>query len=165
MKEFINIGKIVNTHGIKGEIKVYSLSEDENRFKKLKKFYIDGVLMNVEAIKLQPDRIIMKLQGINSIEEAMGYKNKYIQVKRDDAIKLPEGRYFVTDLIGCKVQSEQGVIHGDIFDIIFTGSNDVYWIKDNEKNTELLVPALEDIVLSIDVINKIVIIKDLEFWM
>lgn len=163
MNEFLSIGKIVNTHGVKGEVKVIPTSEDPARYKKLKKVYIDGQEKEILGCKLQPNRVILKIQGIDSIEAATPLRNKEIMIPREDAIKLPEGRYFVCDLRGCRVESETGVYFGELYDVIFTGSNDVYWVK-NEKE-ELLVPVLEDIVLDINIEKKLIIIKDLEFWM
>lgn len=163
MNDFLSIGKIVNTHGVKGEVKIYPTSEDPARYKKLKKVYIDGEEREVLGCKLQPNRVILKIEGIDSIEDAMPYKNKEIKIPREDAIKLPEGRYFVCDLRGCRVESEKGTYFGELYDVIFTGSNDVYWVKNNKE--ELLVPVLEDIVLDINIENKLIIIKDLEFWM
>lgn len=163
MSDFLSIGKIVNTHGVKGEVKVLPTSEDTARYKKLKKVYIDGVEKNITGCKLQPNRVILKIEGIDSIEDAIPYKNKDLKIVREDAIKLPEGRYFVCDLRGCKVESETGVYFGELYDVIFTGSNDVYWVKNNKE--ELLVPVLEDIVLDINIEKKLIIIKDLEYWM
>lgn len=163
MSDFLSIGKIVNTHGIKGEVKVLATSENPERYKKLKKVYIDGIEKKVTGCKLQPNRVILKIEGIDSIEDATKYKNKELMIVREDAIKLPEGRYFVCDLRGCRVESEKGVYFGELYDVIFTGSNDVYWIKNNKE--ELLVPVLEDIVLDINIEKKLIIIKDLEYWM
>lgn len=163
MNDFLSIGKIVNTHGIKGEVKILPTSEDPTRYKKLKKVFIDGVEKNVLGCKLQPSRIILKIEGIDSIEDATPLKNKEIKIPRQDAIKLPEGRYFVCDLRGCRVESETGVYFGELYDVIFTGSNDVYWVKKDKE--ELLVPVLEDIVLDINIEKKLIVIKDLEFWM
>ncbi|MHC1683219.1 MAG: ribosome maturation factor RimM [Clostridiaceae bacterium] len=163
MSDFLSIGKIVNTHGIKGEVKVLATSEDPQRYKKLKTVYIDGEEKTVTGCKLQPNRVILKIEGIDSIEDATRYKNKELKIVREDAIKLPEGRYFVCDLRGCRVESEKGVYFGELFDVIFTGSNDVYWVKNNKE--ELLVPVLEDIVLDINIEKKLIIIKDLEYWM
>lgn len=157
----MNIGQVINTHGIKGELKVYSLSDDIKRFRKLKTVFLEDIEMNVVWCQFQGDRVILKLEGIDTIEEAERYKTKYLQVKKEDAVKLPEGRYFIADIIGCKVLDENNVEIGNVFDVIFTGSNDVYWVKGNK---EVLVPALESVVIKIDINNKEIIIKPLEVW-
>lgn len=161
MNEFLNIGQIINTHGVKGELKVYPLTDDIRRFRKLKTVYIDGVEKNVVWCKLQTDKVILKIEGIESLDDAMRYKTKYLQVKREEAVKLPEGRYFVVDIIGCKVMDENGIELGSVSEVIFTGSNDVYWVKGKK---DLLIPVLDHIIKNIDVEKKEIIISPPEVW-
>ena len=161
MKDFLAIGQIINTHGLKGEVKVYPLTDDIRRFRKLTEIYIDGTIVKILWCKLQSDKVILKLEGIESIEQAQEYKDKYIEVKREDAVKLSEGENFIADLIGCKVFDEKNIELGEVYDVIQTTSNDVYWVKGT---TEVLVPALKNIVSSIDVVNKKIVIKPLEVW-
>lgn len=163
MKEIFTIGKISTTHGVKGEVKVISYSEDINRFKELKEVMIDDKTYEVENVKIQPQKVILKLKGIDDMDTAIRYKEKLIKIHRKDAIELPEDRYFVCDLIGCTLKSENGDEHGKVKDVIFTGSNDVYWAKKNGE--DFLVPALEGIVLDINIEDKVILIRDLEFWM
>lgn len=162
MEEFITIGKIINTHGIKGELKIYPLTDDLKRFKKLKNVRIEGKERNVIGCKLQSNKVILKIEGIDSIEDAVLYKEKYIQVEREDAVELEEGNYFVSDIIGCSVFDDQGTFYGKIADVISTPNNDVYWIKEEK---QLLIPALEGIVLNIDIEKANVIIKPVSTWM
>lgn len=161
MKQFITVGQIINTHGIKGELKVYPLTDDMKRFRKLKKVYIDGVQKEVVWCKLQTKTVVLKIDGIDSIEDANKYREKYLEVSREDAVKLPEGAYFVTDIIGCNVIDENGAQLGKIYDVIHTPSNDVYWIKEGK---ELLIPVLKSIVVSVDVESKQIVIKPVETW-
>lgn len=161
MKEFLAVGQIINTHGIKGELKIYPLTDDIKRFRKLKNVYIDGVSKNIVWCKLQSDKVILKIEGIDSIEEAQKYKNKYIEVNRGEAVKLSEDEYFIADVIGCKVFDANNNELGEVCDVIKTGSNDVYWVKGR---TEVLVPALKNVVLNIDVNENKIIIKPLEEW-
>lgn len=161
MKDFLSVGQIINTHGVRGELKVYPLTDDIKRFRKLKNVYIDSVLKNIVWCKLQSDKVILKIEGIDSIEEAQKYKNKYIEVSREEAVKLSDGEYFIADIIGCKVFDSNNTELGTVYDVIKTGSNDVYWVKGK---TEVLVPALKDIVLNIDVNENKIIIKPLEEW-
>lgn len=161
MKDFLSVGQIINTHGLKGELKIYPLTDDIRRFRKLKFVYIDSVQNKVAWCKLQSDKVILKIEGIDSIEQAQKYKNKYIEVKREDAVKLSEGEYFIADLIGCKVFDENRVELGEVFDVIQTPSNDVYWVKGK---IEVLVPALKDIVSNINVEEREIVIKPLEVW-
>lgn len=161
MEQFLTVGQIINTHGLKGELKIFPLTDDLRRFRKLKSVYIDGNIMNIVWCKLQTDKVILKIENIDTIEEAMKYRNKFLQVTREEAVPLKEGSYFINDLVGCNVFDETGNSLGVISDVIQTGSNDVYWIKQPQ---ELLIPALKEIVVSIDVENKKVIIKPVESW-
>ncbi|WP_123054071.1 ribosome maturation factor RimM [Clostridium sp. JN-1] len=161
MKKFLAIGQIINTHGINGEVKVYPLTDDIKRFKNLKKVYIDGEENKVVSCKVQPKVVILKIEGIDSIDEAIKYKQKYIEVPREDAVKLQEGSYFIADIIGCDVIDENGIEYGKVADVIQTKNNDVYWIKEGK---ELLIPALKNIVVNIDVENKKITIKPADTW-
>ncbi|SKA76382.1 16S rRNA processing protein RimM [Clostridium sp. USBA 49] len=161
MKEFLAIGQIINTHGIKGEVKVYPLTDDIKRFRKVKTAYIDGVCKNIIWCKIQSNKVILKIEGIDSIEEAEKYKNKYIEVSRNEAVELSEGEYFIADIIGCKVFDKNNIELGEVYDVIKTGSNDVYWVKGKK---EILVPALKNIILDINIIENKIIIKPLEEW-
>ncbi|AZV56286.1 ribosome maturation factor RimM [Clostridium sp. AWRP] len=162
MKDFITVGQIINTHGIKGELKVYPLTDDIGRFKELKSVYIDGTQKNIIECKLQSKKVILKIEGIDSIEEAMAYKQKYIEIPRNDAVKLEEGRYFITDIIGCSVVDEDGTFYGKVGDVIHTHNNDVYWIKGEN---ELLIPAIENVVVNIDIEKEEIVIKPVKTWM
>lgn len=161
MKDFFAVGQIINTHGLKGELKVYPLTDDIKRFRKLKEVYINGAIYNVTWCKFQSETLIMKIEGIDTIEEGLKYKNVYMEVKREDAVKLPEGRYFIADLIGCSVYDDESILLGCVENVLQTGSNDVYIVKGKE---ELLIPALKDIVLSIDLLEQKIVIKALTKW-
>lgn len=161
MEQFLTVGKIINTHGVRGELKVKPTTDDVNRFKSLKEAYIDEKEIVISGCKFQPGKVILKIEGIESIEEAERLKNKLIKVKREKAVQLPEDTYFAVDIIGCEVYEETGNKIGTVDDIIYTGSNDVYWVKGEN---EVLIPALKDIVLKIDINNKKIIIKPLDIW-
>lgn len=161
MKDFLTIGQIINIHGIKGELKVFPLTDDSKRYRKLKTVYIDGVERKILWCKLQAKFVVLKIEGIETPEEAIKYRDKYLEVKRDDAVKLEEDTYFVADIIGCNVVDENNKELGKVFDVIFTGSNEVYWVKGKE---ELMVPALKSVVVSMDLKNKLVTIKPVDSW-
>ncbi|MBU3189234.1 ribosome maturation factor RimM [Clostridium bowmanii] len=162
MKDFMSVGQIGKTHGLKGEVKVFSLTDTLERFKELKSVYIDGEIRKVEGCKLQSDRAILKIEGIDTIEQAELYRNKYLMVSREDAIKLPEGSYYVADLIDCSVFEEGGEELGKVFDVLSTPGNDVYWVKGKK---EVLIPVLKDIVISIDIDKREIIIKPVNEWL
>lgn len=161
MKQFLAVGQIINTHGVKGELKIYPLTDDMKRFRKLKTVFIDGALKTIVWCKFQSDTVILKIEGIETMEEANKLRNKYLEISREDAVSLPKDTFFVADLIGCSVYDSNENFLGVIFDVIKTGSNDVYWIKEGK---ELLIPALKDIVINVDVENKKIVIKPVELW-
>ena len=161
MKDILRVGKIVNTHGLKGEVKVIPLTDDPKRYNELEFVLIDGVKRNIEGCKYQKDRVIVKVEGINSIEEAEKYKNKYMEIPREYAVPLEEDTYYIADIIGCSVYDTEGKNLGEVYDVIQTKNNDVYWIR---KPKELLIPVLLYIVMDIDVEDKKIVIKPVGEW-
>ncbi|WP_160675659.1 ribosome maturation factor RimM [Clostridium sp. C8-1-8] len=161
MKDFLKVGQIVNTHGIKGEVKVFPLTDDVTRFDNLKEILIDDKEAEIEWVKYQKDRVIIKIKGVDSMNDAEKLKQRYIKVSREHAVELPEDTYFISDLIGCKVYDTEGFNYGDVYDVLQTGSNDVYWVKGNK---EILVPVLKEIVLDINVQDKKIVIKPSGEW-
>lgn len=160
--EFFNVGQIVNTHGIKGEVKVLCLTDNKENFKRYKNVLIDGEYYNILGVKFQKDRVILKLEGIDDIDTAETFKQKYLKVSRENEPELEEDTYYVVDLIGCTVFDTNDKELGKIYDVIETKNNDVYWIREPK---ELLIPVLEDIVLDVDIEGKKVIIQPVGEWM
>lgn len=161
MEKYLNVGQIVNTHGVKGEVKVLPLTDDPMRFKKLKNIIIDDKEVKILGCKFQKDRVILKLEGIDTMDDAIRLKTKYLKVSREDAVKLPKDTYFITDLIGCSVYDTNEVLLGKIYEVLKTGSNDVYWVKGNK---ELLIPVLKEIVLDINVEDQKIVIRPVGEW-
>ena len=160
MIEYLDIGKIVNTHGIKGELKIMPLTDDPRRYDLLKTALVEknGSLQDykVESVKYFKNLVLLKLKGIDTIEDAEKMKNLILKIHRKDAVKLPEGSYFVCDLIGCEVKDINGVFLGKLEDILQTGSNDVYVVR--EKEEEILIPALKTVLKNIDIEQKSIIV-------
>ncbi len=163
MEDLLIIGHITTTHGIKGEIKVHPYTDDMHRFSDLSYVNIEGKQFNIENIKYQSNKVILKLENINSIEDAMFLKNKVIEISREDAVELEEGRFFIADIIGCKVYDEEDTYIGEVFDYIETKANDVYCVMYEGK--ELLIPVVEHIMPIIDVESKKIVIKPLKSWL
>jgi len=161
MRDILRVGKIVNTHGLKGEMKVMPLTDDMKRYDDLEFVLLDGKEVKIENVKYQKDRVILKLENINTIEEAERLKNKYLEIPREFAIELEEDTYFIADLIGCSVFDTEGKDLGQIYDVLQTKNNDVYWIR---KPKELLIPVLLDIVLDIDIEARKITIKPVGEW-
>ncbi len=160
--EFFNVGQIVNTHGIKGEVKVLCLTDNKENFKRYEKVLIDDEYYNILGVKFQKDRVILKLEGIDDIDTAETFKQKYLKISRENEPELDEDTFYVVDLIGCTVFDTNDKELGKIYDVIETKNNDVYWIREPK---ELLIPVLEDIVLDIDIEAKKIIIKPVGEWM
>lgn len=162
MQEYFEIGKIVNTHGLKGEVKVIPLTDDPQRFKKLKTVYIEKnsslEQIEIEDVKFQNNMLILKIKGVNDINVAEKLRESYLKVDRKDAVKLPKDAFFICDLIDCEVIDEGGKILGILKEILKTGSNDVYVVKkENEK--DLLIPALKSVVTEISIENKKIFVR------
>lgn len=162
MVERFVIGKIVNAHGIKGELKVIPETEDPNRFKKLKKVWVekDGVAKEYEyqSSRILENTVLLSLKGVDDRDKALKLQGAYVSVSREDAIKLPEGRYFIADLIGCTVYEHTGEVLGTVKDVFETGSNDVYEVV-NDVGKSMLVPALEKVVRMVDIENRKIIVE------
>lgn len=161
MLEYLSIGQIINIHGFRGEVKIYPLTDDMNRFKKLKEVFIEEnnqlIKYEVEGVKFLSNTIIMKLKGIDTEEAANKLRNFYIKVDRRSAVKLPKDTYFICDLIDLEVYDDDGLLLGKVKDVLQTGSNDVYVVKTSDK--DILIPALKEVVREIDIRNGKIVVK------
>ncbi len=165
MEEYFEIGQIVNTSGLKGVIKVKPFTDDIQKFKSFKTIYISMKKelkgFKIEQVRFSKNMVFLKLEGIDTIEEAENYRNFYLKVKRDKDEKLEEGSYYIVDIIGCKVYTDEKKLLGKIDDVFSTGSNDVYVVKD-ELGRQILLPAIKEVIKSIDVESKTIIVHLLE---
>ena len=136
MQQKLEIGQIVNTFGIKGEVKVTPFTNDVSRFDDLEKVYVktrkEDKLYKVENVRYHKNMVLLKLEGINNPEDAELLKNSFLEIDREDAIPLKEGQYFIIDLIGLEVYTDDGNLLGKVDDIYNTGANDIYVIKSSE---------------------------------
>jgi 16S rRNA processing protein RimM len=165
MVDYIKIGQISNAHGIKGEVKVYPLTDNIKRFSKLKFIFLkikeEYVKIDVLSVKYLKEFVILGLANIESMNEALKYKNEYVYIDKENAVKLPKDSYFISDLIDMEVSTKEGEYLGKIVAVFPTGSNDVYEIK-SALGKSILIPAIKDVVLEVDVENKRMLIKLLE---
>ncbi len=157
MKDYLEIGQIVNTYGIKGFVKVVPFTDDITRFEKLKSVYIDikGKLkeFTIEEVKYSKNMVLLKFKEIPDINDAEKYRNYYIKISRNNAIKLPKDTYFIADLIGLDVYDENSNnLLGKVDDIFPTGSNDVYVVKD-ELGKQILLPGTKEVIRLVDIEN------------
>lgn len=163
MEEYLEIGQIVNTNGLKGFLKIKPLTDDMTRFAELEYIYIQKgkelMKRQIEEVRYVKNMVLLKLEGINNIEEAEKYRNFYLKISKKDAIEnLPENSYLVVDILECEVFTEEGECLGKMVDVMQTGSNDVYIVK-NKEGKEILLPAIKDVVKNIDIQNKKIMVK------
>ena len=157
----LEIGQIVNTFGIKGMVKVKPFTDDIRRFDELKTVYIEKnsnqTEYEIEEVKYHKDMVLIKFKGIDKVEQAEMLRNSYLTVSRDSVEKLEEGRYYIVDLLGLEVYTDEQVLLGTLEDIFNTGSNDIYVVKDKQ-GKQILLPAIQDVIKQIDIENKKIIV-------
>ncbi len=145
---------IANTHGIGGEVKVFPTTDDEKRFKKLKEVFLDTgkeeMLLHVTQARFQKNMVILKFKEFDNINQVESLRGKALFVDREHAVKLEKDEYFIADMIGMSVISDEGEALGILEDVLQTGANDVYVIKE-AGGQELLVPAIRECVVNVDI--------------
>ena len=165
MQEYFEIGQIVNTFGIKGELKVKPFTDDMERFEELNSIYVvkkeQLIEYEIEQVKYQKNQVILKLKNVDDMNTAEKLKGCYIQIHRKDARELPEGTYFIADIIGSQVITDDGKNLGIVDDIYNTGAKDIFVVKD-EMGKQILLPHTEEGILDIDVEKQIVTVHLLE---
>nr|WP_318685514.1 ribosome maturation factor RimM [uncultured Acetatifactor sp.] len=154
MEDFLKVGIITSTHGIKGEVKVYPTTDDARRFKKLTEVLLekDGqmIALQIESVKFFKQMVILKFKGLDSINNVERYRQKELYVARENAVPLGRNEYFIADLIGLKALDEEEKELGVLEEVIQTGANDVYVIKTRD-GRELLLPAIRQCILAVNV--------------
>ena len=165
IKEFLEIGEIVGTHGVRGEIRVNPWCDSPDFMTKFKTLYFDSngsCAVQVKAARPHGNIVLLTIRDIDSVEKAQKLRGKVLYMKRSDA-KLPEGTYFIAELIGCTVYDadEPQKTYGTLTDVSATGANDVWHITD-EKGREYLIPSIPDVVIETDVSQNRVVIRPLK---
>ena len=157
MEDLYQVGSITQTHGIRGEVKVFPLTDDISRFKNMKNLLLDAgkegyISLEVENARPQKNLVILKFKGIDNINDIEKYKGHGLYVTKDNRVDLKEDEYFIADLIGCDVflDSDKDNKFGTISDVMETGANDVYEIT-LESGKTVLVPAIKDCILDVDI--------------
>ena len=158
MNEMFTVGRIVNTHGVKGEIKVIPTTEDPKRFKKLKSIFVEGrkgmITYEIEGVRYHKDFVLLKLKGINDMDAAELLKGSTLKIDRKDSLPLKKDEYYISDLFGLEVYTEEERYLGTLVDIIETGSNDVYVVNKEDREKDLLLPAIKQVIKGVDIENK-----------
>ena len=161
MQDFLEIGQIVNTFGIKGMVKIKPFTDDIRRFDDLKKVYIENNKSRkeyeIEEVKYHKEMVLIKFKGVETVEQAELLRNYYLKVKREDEPELDDGTFYIVDLLGLEVYSDEGNLLGKLEDIYNTGINDIYVVK-NELGKQLLLPAISDVIKDINLDEKRIVV-------
>ena len=157
MTKYLEIGQIVNTFGIKGMVKVKPFTDDIKRFEKLETIYIQNKNgkkeYEIEEVKYHKNMVLIKFKDINNINDAEELRQSYLLIDRDKEEPLEDGVYYIVDLIGLEVYTDEGKLLGKVDDIFNTGSNDVYVVK-NELGKQILLPGIPEVLKKVDLENK-----------
>lgn len=154
MENKLRVGVISSTHGIRGEVKVFPTTDNAERFRKMKQVILDTgkeeLELEIEGVKFFKQFAILKFKGIDNINDIEKYKGKELYVTRENAQRLGNNEYFIADLLGITVMEDSGRMLGTLKDVIETGANDVYVVT-MENKKELLIPAIKQCILNVDV--------------
>ena len=153
MEDLLQVGVITTTHGVRGEVKVFPTTDDPARFKKLKNVVLDTgkemIDLEVAGVKFFKNMVIVKFKGIDNINDVEKYRKKSLYVTRENVVKLKRNEYFIADLIGLSVESDEGEDLGEVSDVLQTGANDVY-VLSKEGMDDILLPAIRECVKNVD---------------
>ena len=156
MQDYLRVGVITTTHGLRGEVKVFPTTDPE-RFETLPYVLVETLQgmrrLEVTGWRFFKNLVILKFAGIDSINDIEKYKGHDLWIAREDAQELQEGEYYIGDLIGMEVCLEDGKRFGTVRDVMETGANDVYEVV-TEDGREVLIPAIEDCILDVDLENN-----------
>lgn len=159
MEKYLRVGVISNTHGVRGEVKVYPTTDDIKRFDYLKEAVIDTgkeyINVNVTSVKYFKNMVILKFEQFHNMDMVIPYKGMDLLVTRENAIPLGEGEHFIVDLVGCKIITDEGEDFGELVDVLQTGANGVYVVKTKD-GIEVLLPVIYECVLKKDIENKVI---------
>ena len=154
MEKRLQVGVITATHGLKGEVKVFPTTDDPNRFRRLKEVILntgrEERVLEIEGVKFFKQMVILKFKGLDDIGDVEKFRRGTLSVTRENAVKLKRNEYFIADLIGMRVENEDGSELGTLQDVISTGANDVYDVRLSD-GRQLLIPAIRECILSVDV--------------
>lgn len=165
MQEYLRVGVISTTHGVRGEVKVYPTTDDPERFRELKKVILDtgkeSKELVIASVKFSKNQVILKFKEYNSINEAEALKGMDLLISRADAVPLGENENYIGDLIDMSVVTDTGETLGTLTDVMKTGANDVYVVK-TDQGEEILLPAIRDCILDVNVEEKRMLVHVLE---
>ncbi|MBC5659920.1 ribosome maturation factor RimM [Anaerosacchariphilus sp. NSJ-68] len=154
MEQYLRVGVIASTHGLKGEVKVFPTTDEPERFRKLKKVFLDTgkeyLPLKIKSVKFFKNQVILKFDEFQDINEVEKYRGKDLLIDREQALPLAENENFIVDLIDMDVYDEEEQRLGTLTDVLQTGANDVY-VVETEEGKEILLPAIPSCILEVDV--------------
>ncbi|MCQ6557943.1 ribosome maturation factor RimM [Paenibacillus mendelii] len=166
--EWLKVGKVVNTHGIRGELKVVSQTDfPEERFVAGNTLLMENeelkqqLEVEVQSAREHKNMYILKLKGFDNINDVEKYKGWMLKVSKDNRVELDEGEYYYFEIIGCRVVTDEGAELGTITEILSPGANDV-WVVEAKKGKQVLIPVIDEVVLHVDVEEKMVTVRLME---
>ena len=159
--EKIKIGKIVNTVGLKGEVKVYNYSDSIEIYETIESIYVEDRLTVIENVRAQKNMVILKLEGADDRNAAEALRGKDLYITEDDLPELPEGQYYVRDLIGMSVTEEDGNLLGHVTDVLQNTAQDIFEVE-SEHGKKLLIPKVDQFVLDIDAEKREITVRLIE---
>ena len=157
----IKIGKIVNTVGLKGEVKVYNYSDSIEIYETIESIYVEDRLTVIENVRAQKNMVILKLEGADDRNAAEALRGKELYITEDDLPELPEGQYYVRDLIGMSVTEEDGNLLGHVTDVLQNTAQDIFEVE-SENGKKLLIPKVDQFVLDIDAEKREITVRLIE---
>lgn len=153
MQKRLEVGQIVNTFGIKGEVKVMPFTDDITRFDDLEKVYVktkkEEKLYKIQNVRYHKNMVLIKFENIETPEQAELLRNAFLEIDRENAVPLEEGTYYIADLIGMEVYSDDGNKLGIVEDIYNTGANDIYVVK-NDLGKQILLPGIKEVIKEVN---------------
>lgn len=160
----IKIGKIVNTVGLKGEVKVYNYSDRSEIYENTSHIYVENDLTAVESVRVQKNMVILKLEGISDRDRAEALRGRELYVTEEDLPELPQGQYYVRDIIGMAVREENGTFLGEVTDVIQNTAQDIFEVK-KQGGKKVLIPKVDEFVLNIDIEKKEILVRLIDGFM
>lgn len=160
MEGCFNMGKIVNTHGVKGELKIYPYTDDLDKFEDFEYFYVEGDGKKkylIESARVHKNMVLIRLKGYEDINKVLGFINKNIYMERSDVEDDSEGHYIV-DLIGSEIYDDQGLLVGHLKDVLQNSAQDLYEIVKASDGQKFYLPVVDEFVKHIDIKNKKIIV-------
>ncbi|MBE0450125.1 MAG: 16S rRNA processing protein RimM [Clostridia bacterium] len=161
MKKSFHIGKIVNTHGVKGEVKVYPYTDDVNKFVDFDHLYVEDQKIQIETVRIHKNMALVKFKGYDNMDLVLPLMNKNVFIDRDLVDDGGDGHYIV-DLIGCEIFDESGIMIGVLVDVLQNTSQDLYQIRRSDNGEDFYLPVVDEFVKNIDLNTRRIIVRLIE---